>query len=63
MPDKPPSNRWRVTVGTDDPKSFRSENKAYEFVREQMPRKLKIVVHEWEHGRWGLFEVHEPEEG
>ena len=58
MPDKPPTNKWRVTIGDDDPKPFRSENKAYEYVREHLPSGKRIVVRQWEHGgRWLLFEV------
>ena len=56
---KPPTNKWRVKVGDDDPKGFRSENKAYEHVREHLPSGKRIVVHNWERGRWGLYEVFE----
>ncbi|WP_157253161.1 hypothetical protein [Nonomuraea typhae] len=57
--DKPPTNRWKVTVGSEVPKSFRSENKAYAFVREQLPHGHRIVVNQWENGRWLLYEVFE----
>ncbi|MFD9950870.1 hypothetical protein ACFWYW_59070 [Nonomuraea sp. NPDC059023] len=57
--DKPPTNRWKVTVGSEKPKSFRSETKAYEFVREHLPSGVRIVVHNWERGRWGLYEAFE----
>ncbi|MEU4575971.1 hypothetical protein [Nonomuraea sp. NPDC023979] len=54
--DKPPTNKWRVKVGDAEPKGFRSENKAYEFVREHLPSGARAVVHSWERGRWGLYE-------
>ncbi|MFG1963133.1 hypothetical protein [Nonomuraea sp. NPDC049028] len=56
-PPKPPTNRWRVKVAGEEPKGFRSQNKAYEYVREHLPRGERIVVREWENGRWVLFEV------
>lgn len=56
-PPKPPTNKWRVKVAGEEPKGFRSQNKAYEFVREQLPRGERIVVREWENGVWRLFEV------
>lgn len=57
-PPKPPTNRWRVKVGDGEPKGFRSQNKAYEFVREQIPRGHRIVVRQWwENGQWVLYEV------
>lgn len=58
-PAKPPTNKWRVTVGKTHPqtvRSFRSENKTYEFVREQLPHGHRIKVEQWM-GRWLLFEV------
>lgn len=57
---KPPTNKWKVKVGPDFPPSvrtFRSENKAYEFVREQLLHGHRIEVREWENGVWRLFEV------
>ena len=62
MPEKPPTNKWRVYVGRVAPdlhKSFRSENKAYEYVREQLPLGHRITVKCWENGHWRLFEVFE----
>lgn len=56
-PPKPPTNKWRVKVGDDDPKGFRSENKAYEFVREHLPSGKRIVVREWYREQWVLYEV------
>lgn len=59
---KPPTNKWKVKVGADYPPSvrtFRSQNKAYEFVREQLPHGDRIEVREWEDGRWRLYEVFE----
>lgn len=55
--DNPATHKWRVTVGDDAPKSFRSQNKAYEFVREHLPSGRRIVVREWENGRWRLYET------
>lgn len=66
---KSPAKKWRVVVGSTDPKStrvFRSESKAYEFVREQLPHGHRIEVRVWEDGRWRLFEILNdlcPEEG
>jgi hypothetical protein len=59
-PPKPPTNKWRVYVGSRFPESrrvFRSQNKAYEFVREQLPHGHRIEVREWENGVWRLYEV------
>ena len=56
---KPPTNKWRVTVGSDEPKGFRSQNKAYEFVHQHLASGVRIVVREWYREQWVLYEVFE----
>jgi hypothetical protein len=59
-PPKPPTNKWRVYVGRVAPdlhKGFRSENKAYEYVRNRLHLGHRITVQYWENGVWRLYEV------
>ncbi|MFB4265350.1 hypothetical protein [Nonomuraea sp. GTA35] len=57
---KPPSSRWRVylnQVVEGEHRSFRSENKTYEYVRERLEAGVqKVIVHQWDCGRWHLYE-------
>ncbi|MFI6510081.1 hypothetical protein ACIBCT_20955 [Streptosporangium sp. NPDC050855] len=61
----PPSSKWRVyldQVTEGEHKSFRSENKAYVYVREQIAAgTAKVIVHQWDSGGWGLYEVVTPD--
>ncbi len=61
----PPSSKWRVylnQVTEGEHKSFRSENKTYEYVREQIAAgTAKVIVQQWLSGRWHLYDVVTPD--
>jgi len=58
---KTPSKRWRV-ISSGVVTDYRSENAAYEVVRDLAKAAARVRVEHWEDGHWRLYERIKPGE-